>query len=320
MPAQNSKCSEYSLMRLSYDGFIQRFPRASGRTARYGMAIFSSLITLIVCLFLDQLLSGSLPLTLFIIPVAISALFGGMGPGLLATLLSALASEYFLTEPHFSLYSMDTADLERLALFLTTSGLLCWIIKMTNIARQEVEARALEAEQRQSELEAQIAERERARAERERLITELERERARLKASVEEEKRAREALRINQERLNLAQMASRAGSFERNLRTDAIIWSKETEALFGLAPGSFGGSHEDWRRCLHPEDLSRAEQELRRALADGEGAVEYRVVWPDGSIRWIQARGKVFFDEGGQPSRWVGINMDVTERKQMEES
>src|SRR5262245_42167455 len=320
MPAQNSKCSEYSLMRLSYDGFIQRFPRASGRTARYGMAIFSSLITLIVCLFLDQLLSGSLPLTLFIIPVAISALFGGMGPGWLATLLSALASEYFLTEPHFSLYSMDTSDLERLALFLTTSGLLCWIINMTQIARQEVEARALEAEQRQSELEAQIAERERARAERERLIAELETERARLKASVEEEKRAREALRINQERLNIAQKASRTSSFEWNIRTNAVIYSEEGEALFGLAPGTFGGAYEDWKNCLYPEDSARAEQEVWRALADGEGASEYRVVWPNGAIHWLHWRGKVFSDEAGHPLRMIGVNIDVTERKLMEES
>jgi PAS domain S-box-containing protein len=243
-----------------------------------------------------------------------------LGPGLLATLLSGLASDYFLMRPNFSFFFLDTADLERLALFLTTSALLCWLIETTNIARQDVETRALEAEQRQSELEAQMTERERARAERERLIAELETERARLNASVEEEKHAREALRINQERLNLAQMASQAGSFEWNFQTDAVIWSKETEALFGLAPGRFGGTYEDWTRCVHPEDLSRAEQELRRWLADGEGTSEYRAMWPDGSVRWIQARGKVFFDEAGQPLRWVGINIDVTERKQMEQS
>src|SRR5215475_9642965 len=421
----------YPLMRLSYDKFLHTFLCASSRLARYGMAIISSGVTLIVCLFLNQALSGSLSLTLFIIPVVVSAWLGGIGPGLLATLLSGLASEYFLTEEHFSLFRLDTADWERLTLFLITSGLVNWLILMMRAARQEVEARARDAVQRQIELEEQIAEREQARAERERLITELETERARLNAIVEhipagvlmaeapsgrivmgnsqverilghtvvlapdvesyrdwlsysvngrrvegresvlartlqgevvtgqeilyhrgdgikawisvsgapirdaggaivggvvlitdidEEKRASEALRINQERLNLAQKASQAGSFEWNLRTNAVIWSEETEAIFGLAPGSFGGSYEDWTRCVHPEDLSRAEQELRRAIADGEGAFEYRVVWPDGSVRWIQARGKVFFDEAGEPLRWVGINIDVTERKQMEES
>src|SRR5262245_60631658 len=314
----NSDRSEYSLMRLSYGNFLQTFPRVTGWAARYGMAVLSTGVVLIICLFLDQVLSGSLPLTLFIIPVAISAMFGGLGPGLLATLLSGLASEYFLTEPHFSLYSMDTADFERLALFLTTSALLCWMIKTTQIARQAVESRALEAEQRQRELEAQIAERERARAERERLIAELEMERARLKASVEEEKRAREALRLNQERLNLAQKASRTGSFEWNIQTNAVMYSEEGEALFGLAPGSFGGSYEDWTKCLHPEDRPRAEQEVWRATVDGEGASEYRVVWPDGAIHWLNWRGKGFLDEvGGRLGMMVG-KIDVIESDEIE--
>ena len=169
-------------MSFTYDNFLQIFPRASGWVARYGVAVLSTGVILVICLFLDRIISGSLPLTLFIIPVAVSALFGGVGPGLLATALSGLASEYFLTEPHFSLYSMDTADMERLTLFVIASVLLCWMIKTTHIARREVETRALEAEQRQSELEAQIVERERARAERERLISELETERSRLNA------------------------------------------------------------------------------------------------------------------------------------------
>ena len=417
-------------MRLFYYKFLQSYPRTSGRLTRYGIAIVSIGITLFVCLLLNQALDGRRPLTLFIIPVVVSAWLGGLGPGLLATLLSGLASECFLTKPHFSLFSMDTADWERLTLFLATSGLVNWLILMMRATRQEVEAKARDAVQRQIELEAQIAERERARAERERLMAELETERARLKAVVEhipagvilaeapsgrivmvnpqveqiigrpmvmspdtesnqewptyevnerpvegresvlaktlqgevvtgreilfhrgdgvkawirvssapirdasgrivggvdmiteidEEKQACESLRINQERLNLALKASRAGTFEWNLRTNAI-WSEESEAIFGLARGSFGGAYEDWTRCVHPDDLPRAEQELRRALESGEGIMEYRAVWPDGSIRWIQSRGKAFFDEEGKPPRWIGINIDFTERKQMEES
>jgi nitric oxide reductase large subunit len=76
-----------------------------------------------------------------------------------------MASDYFLTEPHFYFFNMDTADWERLTLFLATSGLLNWLILMVRAARREVEARARDAVQRQIELEAQIAERERARAE-----------------------------------------------------------------------------------------------------------------------------------------------------------
>ena len=72
----------YSLMRLSYEKFLQTFPRASSRLARYGKSgVMSSASMLIICLFLNYALSGSLPLTLFIVPVVVSAWFGGLGPG-----------------------------------------------------------------------------------------------------------------------------------------------------------------------------------------------------------------------------------------------
>ncbi|HEU0185575.1 MAG TPA: ATP-binding protein [Blastocatellia bacterium] len=417
-------------MRLSYDTLLQAIPRSAGWNARYGMALLSSGLTFIVCLFLNEALSGSLPLTLFIIPVVISAWFGGLGPGMLATVLSALASDYFLTETHFAFFAMDTADWERLILFLATSGLVNWLIVIMRNTRRNVEAWAREAVHRQIELEEQIVERERARAERERLIAEIETERARLNAIVEhipagvilaeapsgrivlinpqverilgrkmvlspdiesyrdwliyevdgrpvegsesvlartlqgevvagqeilfhrgdgtktwvrvsgapirdaggkivggvdlitdidEEKRASETLRINEQRLSLAQKASQAGSFEWNLQTNAIFWSEETKAIFGMSP-DVGNTNENWLKCVHPEDRSRAEVDLRRAVEVGEGSFEYRVVWPDRSVRWIQSRGKAFFDEEGKPSRWIGINIDVTERKQMEES
>ncbi|HEX5081221.1 MAG TPA: ATP-binding protein, partial [Blastocatellia bacterium] len=281
-------------------------PPESGRISRYGMALLSCGVTFIVCLFLNEALSGSLPLTLFIVPVVVSAWFGGLGPGLLATGISALASDYFLTETRFEFFAMDTADWERLILFLATSVMVNWVIVIMRDARREVETRAHEALQRQIELEEQIIERERARAERERLIA--------------EEKRASEALRINEERLKLAQQASRSGSFEWNLQTNSLIWSEENEILFGLKPGSFSGEYMDWTKCMHSEDVSRAKEELRRAVENGEGLFEYRVIRPDGGVRWIQSRGKLFTGETGEPSRLIGINIDITERKQMEES
>ena len=157
-------------MRLSYDNLLQIFPSGPSRTARYGLAIVSSWGALIVCLPLERALSENLALTLFIIPVAVSAWYGGLGPGLLATLLCGLANQYILTEPNFSFTDFDMADWKRLTLFLITGGILTWLIETTRIARQRGEARAREDEQKRIEFEAQIAERERARVERERLI------------------------------------------------------------------------------------------------------------------------------------------------------
>jgi PAS domain S-box-containing protein len=401
------------------------------------MAIMSSIGALLGCLLFEGKFSENLSLTVFMIPVVVSAWFGGLGPGLLAALLSGLASDYFLTEPHSSFLDFDAADRGRLTPFLIISGLLTWLINTMHVARQKVEAGAREDEQRRIELETQIAERERARvererliAERERLIAELETERARLKAIVEnipagvilaeapsgrivmvnpqveqilghpmimspdiesyrdwlayevngrpvegresvlartlqgkivtgreilyhrgdgvkawirvrgapindaggkivggvdlitdidEEMRAREALHANQERLNLAQKAARLGIFEWIIEPNEVIWSEETEALYGLPPGSFGGGYEAWVKRVHPEDRPGAEEAVRQALVDGEYYAEWRIVWPGGGIRWIQTRGKVFFDDAGRPLRLIGVDIDITDRKRAEE-
>src|SRR5215813_8761954 len=138
-------------MRLSYQ-FFQSLPRVSSLTARYGLGIVSSGVILFVCILLDKVVTGNVPLILLIIPVSVSAVLGGFGSGLLATALCGLASPYFLTQPHFTIRLMDTSDWERLALFLATSVLLCWLFETARMARQEVEARAREAVQRQREL------------------------------------------------------------------------------------------------------------------------------------------------------------------------
>jgi len=157
---------------------------------------------------------------------------------------------------------------------------------------------------------------------------------------IDEEKRAREALRINQERLNLAQKAARLGSFEWAIQTNEVIWSEETEAIYGLPPGRFDGSYEAWAKCVHPEDRPRAEQAVRRALVEAnfgrapddhftfedlietihpddrervheavqqalrnrEGyQIEHRVIWPDGSPHWVVVRGRGTYGADGQP-------------------
>jgi len=138
---------------------------------------------------------------------------------------------------------------------------------------------------------------------------------------IDEEMRAREALRVNQERLNLAQKTGRLGSFEWAIQTNEVIWSEETEAIYGLPPGGFSGGYEDWAKLVHPEDRPGAEEAVRRALVDGcQYNADYRVIWPDGSTHWLQTRGKVFFDETGRPLRLIGVDIDLTERMQMEES
>ncbi|HEX2199194.1 MAG TPA: PAS domain S-box protein [Burkholderiales bacterium] len=123
------------------------------------------------------------------------------------------------------------------------------------------------------------------------------------------------------ERLHLAQQAARLGVYEADLRTQENRWSAEMEALYGLAEGAFRGkTRADWLQLVHPEDRARADHASARALETGEYTEDFRVVWPDGTVRWLYARARVFFDAAGKPVRALGVNMDITERKQAEEA
>ena len=89
--------------------------------------------------------------------------------------------------------------------------------------------------------------------------------------------------------------------------------------MYGLAPGTYDGTFEAWKELVHPEDWPAVKDAMARANESGDVAAEYRVVHPDGGVRWLQAKGRMFFDDQGRPARVVGFMLDVTERRQAEE-
>lgn len=127
-----------------------------------------------------------------------------------------------------------------------------------------------------------------------------------------------ELRKINQQ-LTLALSATKMGFWDWDLPNDRIIWSREHEELFGLAAGSFQGTYEHFAACIYPEDLKAVQNALNKARTDGEDFYqEYRVVWPDGSIHWIEGKGKFFYSETGEAVRMVGIVIEITDRKAKE--
>ena len=130
--------------------------------------------------------------------------------------------------------------------------------------------------------------------------------------------RVEASLRRVTERLELAQQAGNIGTFEGNLLTNRIEWSPSMEMLYGLSPGGFGGTSDDWKRFVHPDDIAVAERILQNCV-ETKGPVdgEYRIVRSDGVLRWVAARACLIAD--GQLRRMVGVNIDITERKQAEE-
>src|SRR5262245_14787324 len=133
---------------------------------------------------------------------------------------------------------------------------------------------------------------------------------------IEDRKRAGEALRESEERLRHALEAGRMGVWERDTRTDAVNWSKESYTILGLSPFSIEPSYQTWADRLHPDDLPVANEKMRKGIEEkGDFRYEYRIIWPDGSVRWVEGHGKPVYDEDGQCLKVSGLIVDITERK-----
>jgi PAS domain S-box-containing protein len=138
---------------------------------------------------------------------------------------------------------------------------------------------------------------------------------------ITERKQAEEALRASEERLRLAQRAARIGTFEWNIQTGVNTWTPELEAMYGLPPGGFGGTQTAFENLVHHDDRAGVIRLVDAAMKSGQPTKgEWRVVWADGSVHWIAGCWQVFMDASGEPSKMIGVNIDVTERKQAEES
>ena len=132
---------------------------------------------------------------------------------------------------------------------------------------------------------------------------------------------AERALKDAHYALSLALRAGHAGSFDWDIRSNTNVWSEEMLVLHGFKPGEFGGTREAWLECVVPEDRERMLASIEHAIAGGNIAVEYRISRHDNSeVRWMRGRGRVFYDDQRTPLRMLGINSDITERKQAEES
>ncbi|HLW25124.1 MAG TPA: ATP-binding protein [Steroidobacteraceae bacterium] len=136
---------------------------------------------------------------------------------------------------------------------------------------------------------------------------------------IEELERQREGLQESKARLELAQRATGVGMFDWDIINDRSEVSPEWRRIYGLpAPGPMP-THEDWRRCVHPEDLEGALESVQAAIASGAPySREFRVIWPDGSVHWVVSGGKALYDATGTPVRVLGTAMDVTARKRAE--
>ena len=137
---------------------------------------------------------------------------------------------------------------------------------------------------------------------------------------ITEDRRLQAELRASRDEQRLALAAGRLGILRWDRATTAVSLDATAESLLGLGPGAFDGTYESWAAMLYPDDRSRVLAMLDRAV-DQKGAydLEYRVVWPDGSVHWLQGRGQVTLDEDGVVTGRIGCMADITARRLADE-
>ena len=113
--------------------------------------------------------------------------------------------------------------------------------------------------------------------------------------------------------------AGRMGIWQWDIAAGRVRWSPSLEALHGLAPGTFAGTFQAFQADVHPDDRAAVLAAINHTLeARTDHHLEYRIVRPDGVLRWVEARGRLVADGAGRPVRLLGVCLDVTDRKTAE--
>jgi PAS domain S-box-containing protein len=129
------------------------------------------------------------------------------------------------------------------------------------------------------------------------------------------------ALAERDAQLALAGQAARVGSYVKDVETGKMHISPGYATIHGLSAGTAETTTDKWRTRVHPDDLGWLEASRKGVVAERgrEHNAEYRILGPDGSVRWIEARALISYGDDGRAQRAIGINIDVTDRKRGEE-
>ncbi len=136
---------------------------------------------------------------------------------------------------------------------------------------------------------------------------------------ITERSQAIEALRTAEERMRFALQSAKVGIWDMDYATGVLRWSETLESQYGLQPGAFEGTFEASLEIVHPDDRESVRDTIGRAMQSGaDFSLQYRSIWPDGTVRWLSGAGRIHLGEHGEPVRGVGISMDVSERLALE--
>ncbi len=132
---------------------------------------------------------------------------------------------------------------------------------------------------------------------------------------------AEAGLRASEERLRLAQESAGLGIWDWDLDSGHLTWTEELQHLYGYTDADFSGAYGDFASRVHPDDLAMLERVRDAAVAaHQEFDFDFRVCLPEAGTRWVNCKGAASYDGQGRPRRVFGVNVDITERKRMEDA
>src|SRR6266481_609263 len=254
----------------------------------YAMAVFSVAMAIVAAELITRLLQAEPIASSMLCAVIVAAWFGGFGPALLAITLALFAFHYYLVPPINSftwkhdLFVVYISEVPRLILFSITSFFVAFMISAQRKATET-----------------------------------LRRSRDDLQAAIEDQKRIEDVLLHGEMYLTEAQRLSRTGSFGWSVSSEEVFWSDETFRIFQCDRPT-KPTREFIHQRVHPEDRATVQKTIEQAVRDEKDFDhEYRLLMPDGSVKYVHARARAVRDASGS-IEFVGAVTDVTAAKETE--
>jgi PAS domain S-box-containing protein len=266
---------------------------------RYGISVLAVAVALYIVSRMASPPIVVVPASLFYCAILFSAWIGGFGPSLLVIAISFLGIDYFVIAPQHS-FAVAPAGLPSLVLFSVTAAFIGGL----GIAQR-----------------AAIKSERRARDELAEVMQELQRINLALELENAERKKVHEQLRRSEAFLNEGQKISHTGSWLWEIATGKLTWSDEQFRIFGFEPGMKApvACRNLIMQYIHPEDFPDLERVVKTAiLQQNRFECEYRIVLPDGRIKYVQGVGCPVSWESGILNEYIGTTIDITARRQAE--
>ena len=140
-----------------------------------------------------------------------------------------------------------------------------------------------------------------------------------IRTDISHVKAAELAMQTQEERLRRSQVFANIGTWDWDIQTDELFWSERIAPLFGYPEGNLATSYDNFIAAIHPDDRQTVIDTVNACVEkDIPYEIEHRVVWPDGTVRWLLERGASVRDKDGTPLQMLGVVQDIDDRKRAE--